>query len=389
MNIISEIKTDIQKNLSFFSPYLKDDYKQTLRESTLKFLNSKNYRELEDFSRTPRTVSYNIHGKSGPLKPVEDLMNNFELYYEYVFRLQRLHYPHLLNVYLLGLFIFTNSNIIRRYILKQLEQEPNNIWVEELNRMFRFSAGSPLGEFYYRWRLTALCHDFGYPFELSSRDEEIRLKIISELNSTTSIGINNLEDLFRYGEYDLFSQLDERMNNMDLHKYLEIRQTDPIHENAVFDHGIYGALLFLRMMHSLFRDLPVYRCRDDDTRIVTSNKLLENSLLSVSASIAKHNLDSDHRAFQEGLIEKEKGIFSLASDPISYLLKLCDEIQEWNKFQANTRLDDSLYRRELDNPNMYITFDHNRIIINNIDEKDAIQEKLDRLLEPSELIEFV
>lgn len=148
---------DIEKNLDYFSPYIKDEYKITLRDGVLQFLRSKKYRELEDFSRSPRTISYNIHNKSKKLIPLGDLMNKFELYEKYAYENQRFHYPHLLNVYLLGLFIFNNSPIIRRSMLKKICQEPNRIFVPELKKRFNFSSGTPLGEFYYRWRFAALC----------------------------------------------------------------------------------------------------------------------------------------------------------------------------------------------------------------------------------------
>ncbi|MFX0139280.1 MAG: hypothetical protein ACFFDN_36905 [Candidatus Hodarchaeota archaeon] len=388
MNIVNQIINNVKKNENFFSPFLLNKKKRALRSSTLRFLNSTTYRELEDNSRTPRSINYNIHEKTRTLLPLGEIMHRFELYEKYGYKYQRLHFPHLVNVYLLGLFFFHNSSLIHKRLIQKIIKEPNRIFVPELKKRFDFSSEHPEGEFYYRWRLASLCHDFGYPIELLSNDAKKLNLVLEEIDAEISTSILTVDDLYRYNQVDLMSKINDNISNVDLLKYDKYRRENPIFKESIFDHGIYGALLFLNSMYSHFKLYPILIERDDGSRILTSNELLGGSLLTVSSSIALHNIDSHPEALLISVNNHDNQIYNLENDPLSFLLKLCDEIQEWYKFERQEIIVNKLYEEKLEETEMYIDFDGDRIIINNLKNADEVRDKIEEMFNPSKIIQI-
>lgn len=392
MNIIKQLERAINENDNFFSSELLPHVKKSLKYNSLKYLNSKTYRELEDNSRGPREITYNIHEKSRTLIPLTELMRLFELYEEYAYKEQRLHFPHLVNTYLLGLYIYHNNSVIKEACNKNMDETPNNIRLANNEMIINFSGGTPEGEFFYRWRLTSLSHDIGYPIELLSHNQQRLNNLFIEINSRISTNIKSLKDLYYYkNRIDLLLNIDKMCKSVQLSKYITIQEENPKYINCKFDHGIFGALLFLNSMHahfSLYREGITKRA--DNSRILTTQMLLEGPICSMASAIALHNLEAHEIALGKSVVNDMK-IYNLEEDPISYLLKLVDEIQEWHKFSISEFKNGIIhYDMELPKVNMTINFNDGDIIIKNFPEQKVsiIENKYKKYFNPNYLLRF-
>jgi hypothetical protein len=113
------------------------------------------------------------HDKNCVVGPVIEFLNNFELYGEYEYKYQRLHFTHQANVFLLGLYLYHTVPDIKNAIDLEMERTTSDqeITINQLSENWRYSGRTQYGEFLYRWRLASLSHDLGYGISLSGSDE--------------------------------------------------------------------------------------------------------------------------------------------------------------------------------------------------------------------------
>jgi len=390
MNIIDRFLDSIQHINNFFTDSTFPEVELSLKEDVKKFLRANSFKRLEDFSTEPMHISFNIHEKDRSIYPLIESMKLFELYEEYAWKKQRLHFQHLVNVYLLGLYVYHNFPPIRDLINVFITNTPNNIRVVEHPQVIHFSSGTIEGEFYYRWRLTSLTHDIGYPIELLSGNEEKLFKYFMNLNAKIRTNLHSLDDMFYYNKINLLNIIDNEISSIDIKKYINIQENEPEFENIVHDHGIYGALLFYHVMHCHFSLYPNYLPRPDGSNIVTTRELLEGPILRMSSAIALHNIEKNKNILAKCIKDNEI-IYSLKINPIAYLLKISDELQEWHKISSEDirqrviRYDEPLPEVFLD-----IYFDDDKIIIENFpnDKIDIVYEKMNRFFHPNDILYF-
>ena len=296
--------------------------------------------EIDEFS--PRSI---ISEPNNLLELIK-LMKKYEENTGELINRQRDHFVHSVNVFVLGLAIYTQNenyrNIFKNYILDN----------EYYKKYYRSSSDEySHEEFLYRWGIAALFHDVGYPFEIIGKqidkvledgvksisfnydiDANVDFRDFNEFNAIVKIPPYDYADEFR-DRYELVKILDLfKPTDIMAHKIAmdfgfderEFRKlikhlnsfVKYMNKKGFVDHGYYSAILVLNSYGKLIQK---YVEKDND--------FFFYPIVDSATAILLHNyynktLQSD--LFNLGKMDPE-------SSPISYLLIFCDELQEWNR----------------------------------------------------------
>ena len=295
----------------------------------------------EDKSR--RQENKNIVGEPNLLLNLVKVMEKYEKTTGELIERQRDHFIHSVNVFLLGIAIYSQNkkyrNIFKSYILsskyeKYYRDEEGNISDEE---------------FLYRWGIASLLHDIGYPFEIVgkqlkkiindgvksiSNSYEVKLGIdfddFNEFNSIVKIHPYDFADRYRknynkskflnlYRPTDILAHKIAHDFELDFHTYKAIAKhlytfVEYMKLNNFIDHGFYSSILVLNSYGKLMqkyaknKDFFFYPVVDSATAILLHN-YFHNTLQKI---FSFDKLDP-------------------STNPIAFLLILCDELQEWNR----------------------------------------------------------
>ena len=212
-----------------------------------KFINATTYGESERFARQFINFILRQHGK-GFVGPALESLNNYELYGEYEYGKQRLHFTHQVNVFLLGLFLYHKVPIIREKMDEEIDLTTSEIEIDinHHSEQYRYSSNSKLDEFFYRWKLASLSHDIGYGISLSGNNND---KIKDNLEDFFFTNISNLNNLWLFEGKNLLSQLDSSISEISIKKYMLNQHNNPFKGSVYYDHGLISSLIFLRLMN--------------------------------------------------------------------------------------------------------------------------------------------
>lgn len=267
---------------------------------------------------------------------------------------QRDHFIHSIYTFLLGLAIYIGNKNYRKY-MKCFYSD---------NSGYHDYYKTNHEEFFYRWGITSLFHDIAYPIEISYNQLKKYLNFISVKCGLTSHSLEanvfikntdifNLlpkmnpkstykEEFFKkypkFIEYDINSLaliameisksfgIDCKKLKNELFKYM-----DTMKENDFIDHGYYSSLIVLRWFYQLIQNQewnPVY---------------FYFPILNAATSIILHNY------YRHGLMKAPFYLRQLDAEkhPMSYLLILCDEIQDWGRMPYGLKNMGKVYPREI------------------------------------------
>ncbi|HML70201.1 MAG TPA: hypothetical protein PKA78_02410 [Macellibacteroides fermentans] len=171
-------------------------------------------------------------------------------------------------------------------------------------------------EYYAMWTIIALCHDLGYPIEKTSQINKQAKKIISHFGNMNFSELNYSFDIF---------------NTFLVDKFL----------NVISSKAVFSEELNYTMIQTKYRD-KFSKSLEDYKHGIFSSLLLYKNLtyfLETDFFVSKSSLDpEDLRQF---LIRKEilrsisshtcPKIYHIDLNTLSFLLILCDELQEWNR----------------------------------------------------------
>lgn len=258
---------------------------------------------------------------------------------------QRDHFIHSVNVFLLGLAIYSQNNtyksIFKEYVLNSPYKKFYRF--EDETGIDRFSDE----EFLYRWGIASLFHDIGYPVEIIGKqlkkfmndgvklisndykiDPAIDFKDFNEFNSIVEIDSDfgskfeetypevNFIDLFKPTDI-IAHKISKDFPKIDAKKLISHLDSfvDIMADNGFIDHGFFSAILvlntygYLIQKHSKNQDFFFYPIVDSGSAILLHN-YYRNILQKAPFNVGK--LDPE-------------------TSPLTYLLILCDELQEWNR----------------------------------------------------------
>ena len=295
---------------SFFDSLFSKDTKgnkgtlSILREALKEFSSSETEENASVIYRTFRN-SYRLSGEADLLGLIE-LMHAYEKRADKMVDSQRDHYVHSINVFILGLSIYASSKRFR----DAFTDHRTDISLENTDE-----------EFLYVWGLASMFHDMGYPIEISYNKIRrfLRSACYREDSKITPVPmIRGMEDLMVHHDgQDSLEMMADRISSIlgiplqDAISALKGYE-DNMYRTCFVDHGYFSALMLMKWMSNIHGQY---------------GKGAIVPVVEGASAILMHNFHN-HTFTREPF---NLGPLSLDADPISYLLILCDELQEWNR----------------------------------------------------------
>lgn len=253
---------------------------------------------------------------------------------------QRDHFIHSVNVFLLGLAIYSqNKNYrekFRHYILKS-----------PYEKYYKIDGEFSHEEFLYRWGVASLFHDIGYPVEIIGKqlkkfindgiksisnsygaDTAIDFKDFNEFNTIVKIEPDFADaytEVYPRAKFlNLFKPTDimahkitTDFKNVDINKLIKHLDSfvDIMGDSGFIDHGFFSSILVLNSYGYLMQ------------KYAKNHDFFFYPIVDSATAILLHNY------YRNVLQKKPFNLKTLhpSQSPIAFLLILCDELQEWNR----------------------------------------------------------
>lgn len=279
-----------------------------------------------------------LKGSSNPFIDLLDVLKSYEENAAVLIDKQRDHYIHSVNVFLLGLCIYT-SNAKFRSAFKHTVMD---------KKEYPFSYETKNEEFYYRWGLASLFHDVGYPVEIVGRQINKFIDFATDIGGkekpvNVQLSFENFDELNRipeiipkriftksYFEHYEDSVYIDTLKPIDLlahklHTSLEVDLkaakytlddfVNVMARHGFIDHGYYSSIIVLKWYGFLIQSAKY------------KPEYFFWPVLDSASAILLHN------CYKNILMKKPFNLGSLTpkTHPIAFLLILCDELQEWNR----------------------------------------------------------
>lgn len=337
---------------------------------------------------------WGAYSSFGPLPPI-DLLRKFEhdrvFYSDY-----RDHTTHSLNTCFLGLYIYENNITVREAVSSFIRKDSLDSTICSTEEAFLFI-----------WLLTSLYHDIGYLVENKKIDEDnsdefksikkeidrlLRTPLAAtpffsrkniteeqegEYNNTYEVFVPSIRSIDNIEQKKYFSMLQRASYNTNLavadvngiERYYNFAKshTPKYRDSPYRDHGISSALLLLHIWHSYRSYLSTICSKgalnawypEGYNDICQLNETLPSfsRLVSVAAqAISLHNINKSVWKETDSVgnqINLHGFCIKLHDDdssmPIAFLLRLCDELQVWDRprFRAPAKNDKTLHANDL------------------------------------------
>ncbi len=332
-------------------------YKELLEASIFNFLENENdgnaYEVFETFFMIYQITSedkseFNVSdgamsNEHNTLLDLVKIMKKYEKYTGELIKKQRDHFIHSVNVFLLGLAIYSQNNEYRSLFKRYVQRSKYKNYYKIRKKYFSHE------EFLYRWGIASLFHDIGYPVEIIGRQMEkfindgvksisfsydvttaIEFRDFNEFNTIRRINYDFADDFVKaYPDakfLDLFKPTDlmafkiskdlPDVDVNDLKKHLN-RFIDIMGENGFIDHGFFSSILVLNSYGYLIQ------------KYSKNFNFFFYPIVDSATAILLHNYYRNVLMDKEG--EFKLGSLSPNKSPLAFLLILCDELQEWNR----------------------------------------------------------
>ena len=339
MNNLLEYSNQFFDELEVFEDVSRGhSYKSFLRQAIIEFLENETketaFAVYESFFDSYRIT---LAGESNPFIDLLDVLRSYEESAATLIDKQRDHYIHSVNVFILGLTIYT-QNINYRHAFDTANMDKLE---------YPFSYETKHEEFFYRWGLASLFHDVGYPVEIIGKQISKFMNFATEVGSNIKINphlefdnfdvLNSIAEVVPkqtfiksyYEKYDscvyvdLLKPIDLLAHKLHISLHVNLKDIKSALDNFVgimaksgfIDHGFYSAIIVLKWYGYLIQTCgykPEY---------------FFYPILDSASAILLHNY------YKNVLMNPpfNKGCLSPQDHPIAYLLILCDELQEWNR----------------------------------------------------------
>ncbi|WP_298501631.1 RyR domain-containing protein [uncultured Methanobrevibacter sp.] len=253
---------------------------------------------------------------------------------------QRDHFIHSVNVFLLGLAIYSQNKNYRKFFKQYILRSP-------YEKFYKIDDEFSHEEFLYRWGVAALFHDIGYPVEIIGKqlnkfindgvksisssygaDTAIDFKDFNEFNTIVKIETDFADKFHKaYPKskfLNMFKPTDimahkiatdfKGVNVNAVAKHLD-SFVDIMGENGFIDHGFFSSILVLNSYGYLMQ------------KYAKNHDFFFYPIVDSATAILLHNY------YRNVLQKKPFNLKALhpSQCPLAYLLILCDELQEWNR----------------------------------------------------------
>lgn len=378
-NLIPYI-TNFFKELELYDDYKNGHrYKDLLEASIIRFLESENeytaYEIYENFfmiyqitdeDKSEEKTSKSTHGsESNALLKLVNAMKDYEENTGDLIEKQRDHFIHSVNVFILGLAIYSTNKKYRDTFQTYVINSPYEKFYKTENGKF---SGE---EFLYRWGIASLFHDIGYPVEIIGKqlskfvndgsqsisriykvDTAVNFNNFDELNSIVKLDPKfpviyrrdypetNFIDIYKPTDimaHQIFTDLfvPKKINAFDnfdkygddLYKLMNNlgNFVNYMADNGFIDHGYFSAIFVLNSYAALMQ-----KCYKDMN--FKKYAYFFYPVLNSATSILLHN-------YYRGTLNKDESksnefnldAMDASQNPLAFLLIFCDELQEWNR----------------------------------------------------------
>lgn len=237
------------------------------------------------------------------------IFRDFESIFEILEK--RGHFIHQFEVFLLGCLLM------------------NQLAKKDINKIFESSIGDQT-KCFYSWLYTSTVHDFGYPLQEANQIAKKVSELYNKLNMKkladqyASIFSDNwVKDESELISIKIYNVIEKKYETIDINKYIlngilnsingDIKDAEIILKILIDrnNHGYISSIIFCRQY---IEYLSTAKLWNDDEK---------NSLEKIVAAIALHALP------KENIAEFKK--ISFKFNPLSYLLILIDNLQDWNR----------------------------------------------------------
>jgi len=278
-----------------------------------------------------------LEGENNRFIDLLDVLRSYEETAATLIDRQRDHYIHSVNVFILGLSIYSQNSAFRQAFDTAILDKS----------VYPNSYDTRHEEFFYRWGIASLFHDVGYPIEIIGKQLQKFLDFLCAIGDCEKArvliafenfsAVNAIPEVLPRGEFcaafanqhpaaaslDLLKPID--LLAFDLHRALAVDLdtvlsalngfVDTMAKYGFIDHGFYSAIIVLKWYGYLIQS-----CRYKPDYFF-------HPILNSASAILLHN-------YYKNVIMKppfSKPALSPRLHPIAFLLILCDELQEWDR----------------------------------------------------------
>ena len=320
-------------------------YKIYMKQAILAFLKSQTKESaFEVYRAFFDSYRITIPGDKNPFLDILDLLKDYEENAAILTEKQRDHYIHSVNVFVLGLAVFASNEKYRKAFSKSILENP----------IYTNCYSTKNEEFFYRWGITSLFHDIGYPVEIAGKqlnefismtsDVSEQRKTRVEIDFSDFDALNSIPEILPKKEFTkcFYEKYDDCLN-IDMLKPLDLlahRLSEALGADLMkiksslddfievmakcgfVDHGFYSSIIILKWYGYLVQKANY------------NPEYFFWPILDSASAILMHNFYRGTLSKKPGA--KEPGKFDLPAlkaeqHPLAYLIMLCDELQEWNR----------------------------------------------------------
>lgn len=353
-NSLKEYVHDFFDGLELYDDKYNDHHYKSLLEAGIDvFLENENaynaYEIYQTFfmiyqitaeNKSDKVTNDSVVNEPNTLLDLVKIMKKYEENTGDLIEKQRDHFIHSVNVFLLGLAIYSQNKNYRDAFEVYVTKSP-------YKKYYRINEEFSHEEFLYRWGVAALFHDIGYPVEIIGKqlnkfindgvksisstygaDTAIDFKDFNEFNTIVKIDPNFADEYTKnyprakflnlFKPTDIMAQkISTDFDSVDVNKVAKHLDdfVNIMGDNGFIDHGFFSAILVLNSYGHLIQ------------KYAKNHDFFFYPIVDSASAILLHN-------YYRNVLQKEP--FDLPAlhpvqSPLAYLLILCDELQEWNR----------------------------------------------------------
>lgn len=375
-------------------------YKEKIWGSLRSFLDSNDISSaLDVYNNFFNAYWIGIQQDENPYSNLVDLLRRHEESSEDLVLKQRDHFYHSVFVFIIGLCIYSKNTSFRKAF---------DNYALDKSKYYDF-YNTCHEEFFYRWGITSLFHDIAYPIEILFKQINSYFGVLwhypgkQPTDPIVHFNINNLETFMRLPKLEPYSAgkkafylkypqlrnvpddslklISLNISNslsisyIDFYKHL-VEHADLQCTKGFIDHSFFSAILVLNWYYELIKTTnwnPAY---------------FYFPIVDIASSILMHN----HYNYQLTKPPFSLGRLRPSQHPMSFLLILCDELQEWGRYEYGTNKLKTTFPLEAE---LYV--DENNLEIHYMVEKDCknlsyldkISERIQKLLYIEDVFESI
>lgn len=239
-----------------------------------------------------------------------ELLSDHEYHSGELLDKHRDHYSHSVYVFALGLVIYANDGVFRK----------------TFNSFYGIDSENGVNDFLRCWGLIALFHDIGYPFQLAHE----QIKIYSE-----SVWGDGVRPYVSFGNMSKFLKIDDGASKRICAGLNINKSFESINELLAYwleKRTGYAAEYICKLLKERVVAQPAFMDHGYFSAVILAKKLFENAEffidetgMDVLTAILLHNNLNKYDIKNAHAIKR-------GEHPLAYLLILCDELQNWDRY---------------------------------------------------------